>query len=268
MAFPRIPPCQSIGLSALLAALLLAAPHPAVQADTVSLNPVADATLIETEPDNSLGGHGFFNAGTTGIGTQNRGLIRFDLSSVIPPGSIIESASVHLTVVFIPSSQVELSLFGLHRVLQPWGEGNNVPATITLPGLGAPADLNDATWNDRFFGAGQPWSQPGGQEGVDYVGNVSSVEFIETEDTYLFDATPRLISDVQSWVDNPAANHGWMLITFSEDTRYTARRWGSREDPFDPPLLTVTFTPVPEPSTLALAGLGVLAFLLWKRFPA
>jgi hypothetical protein len=51
-----------------------------------------------------------------------------------------------------------------------------------------------------------------------------------------------------------------MLISQSEDTAFTARRFNSREEPFgDVPTLTVDYEVVLEPGTLALWGLGLIA---------
>lgn len=235
--------------------------------ETVELKSVADTTLIQTAPNNNHGATTFFNAGTTGMGTLNRGLIRFDLAGVIPTDAVIQSAYLNLTVVFVPAAQLELALFGIHRVLAPWGEGDKVPESANSPGLGAPATGHEATWNNRFHDTQESWSVPGGQSGVDFVSNASSVEFIETEGTYRFDTTPRLNNDVQGWVANPQSNFGWMLVTFSEDVRYTARRFGSREDPDYAPTLTVTYQVVPEPGTVGLfvLGLGGLVYLQRHR---
>ena len=58
---------------------------------------------------------------------------------------------------------------------------------------------------------------------------------------YTFPSTASLVADVQSWIDSPDSNHGWILISQSEDVSRTARRFGSRESS-SPPVLTVEFT--------------------------
>jgi hypothetical protein len=231
---------------------------------SVQLRPVADTTLIETEPGNNLGGASFVNAGTTGISTLNHGLVQFDFTSAIPRDAVILAASLQLEVVFAPSRDIEFDLFGLHRVLTPWGEGDKVADNPNSPGLGAPASLNEATWSHRFAGTADTWAAPGGLAGVDYVPAASSVEFIEGEGNYLFDTSFRMTGDVQSWIDDPASNNGWMLIGFTGDLRYTARRFGAREDSEFAPLLTVTFQVIPEPSPLLIGTLGLAAMCLWR----
>src|ERR1051325_6247680 len=62
-----------------------------LRAESISLQPIADTTLIESAPGDNLSGATFFNAGTAASGKRNRGLVLFDISS-IPDGSTITSA--------------------------------------------------------------------------------------------------------------------------------------------------------------------------------
>jgi len=226
-----------------------------VLGDEVVLTPSADTTLIEVAPNNNLGGQNYFNSGTTQNGTRNRGLLQFDLSQ-IPQNAAISSVDLYLEVVHVPSCGNAPSDFGLHPVLAPWGEGNK--STTLSPGQGAPATAGEATWNDRFALMAQPWSVPGGAPGVDYAAAASSDQYIYGPDQYQFASRPQLVADVQGWLNNPKSNFGWMLITESEDTRFTARRFGSREDPNNAPLLDVQYVLVPEPRTFMLWGAGAL----------
>ena len=113
-----------------------------LKADSLTLLPTADTTLIEAAPDNNLGAQTYFNAGTTERLTRNRALLKFDLSS-IPARSILRSASLTLQVVHEPNNGFNSSEMELHRVLRPWGEGDK--SATTSPGLGAPAGTNEAT---------------------------------------------------------------------------------------------------------------------------
>ena len=235
-------------------------------ADEVILTPVADATLIERAPNNSSGGAGFFNAGTTQVGTRNRALLQFDFSS-IPSDASISSVTLELRVVRDPGCGIENSAFGLYRVLQPWGEGVNVPVD-NAGGLGAPARPNDATWNSRFAGTSQSWAAPGGAPGIDYNAQPSSSAqiFDVGQSPYQFESTLDTVADVQRWLLNPGTNFGWMLISQSEESPFTARRFASREDPLgNSPTLVVDYELVPEPGTFALWGMG-LASLAFYRF--
>ena len=90
--------------AAQLGALFLAAicVCPRASADSITLFPVADTTLISTVPDNNNGGQPFFNAGITQNGTTNHGVLRFDLAGQIPPGAKILSADLVVEVTRQP----------------------------------------------------------------------------------------------------------------------------------------------------------------------
>jgi hypothetical protein len=70
----------------------------------------------------------------------------------------------------------------------------------------------------------------------------SSFQQIEDPDhsPYRFNTTPEMVADVQAWVSNPETNFGWMLIG-NDNLIFTARRFGSREDPDALPLLEISY---------------------------
>src|SRR5436190_3400612 len=88
-----------------------------IRAESVILTPVADTTLIETEPGNNLGGAAIVNSGTTQNFTRNRGLFRFDISGQIPLGSRITKVDFVVEVTGQPKEEQWSSSFGLHRLL-------------------------------------------------------------------------------------------------------------------------------------------------------
>lgn len=241
----------------LLMAALLGLAATALAAESITLNSGADATLFEVSPENSAGGAAFFNSGTTQNRTRNRALLWFDIASALPPGAQITGVDLRLEVLRRPVDGFEVSFFGLHRMLSPWGEGNTIP--INNPGgLGAPAAPGDATWLHRLASS-ESWAEPGGAAGTDYSSVISSAAFVYGVGTYHFEGTQDMIDDLQSWLEQPQSNFGWMLRCQDEDLPFTARRFGSREDPENAPLLTIEFMVVPEPGTLALAGIGLAA---------
>ena len=228
-------------------------------ADSVVVTPSADASLMQVSPNNSAGGSPFFLSGTTQNRTMNRALLQFDIASAIPAGSQITAVGLQLEVTRQPADGFEASLFGLHRMLRSWGEGGTI-VTENPGGLGAPASPGDATWTDRFA-FDTPWLMPGGAAGTDFAETFSSSTLIYGVDVYNFEGTLDMIADVQSWLDNPGTNYGWMLKTQSEDLPFTARRFASREDPNGAgPLLFIDYQVVPEPATCALLMVGAIAF--------
>ncbi len=227
-----------------------------LSADTVTLRPVADATLFEASPNNNLGDDGTFMAGLRPKGGRSRGLLRFDLTR-LPANIVINSAALTLTVTTTPPispafpNPAPSSTFDLHRVTQAWVEGNK-PSSYG----GMPASLGEVTWNSALTSETR-WQNPGG----DFVPTVTASHFIAGNGSYTFSSTPNLMSDVQTWHDNPASNFGWILMSESEGVSRTVRRFASRESGSQGPSLVVNFTVVPEPGTLALWGMAA-AFLL------
>jgi hypothetical protein len=80
---------------------------------------------------------------------------------------------------------------------------------------------------------------------------------------FAWTATPLMLADVQTWLNNPLSNHGW-LLQGSESPAQTGRIFYSREatNPEFAPQLTVTFTPVPEPSAVFLAAIAIVGLAM------
>lgn len=228
-------------------------------ADSIVLTPSADTTLHEYFPENNLGAQIHFNSGTTQNGPRTRGLMAFDVAGALPSGAIINSVALTLEVVGQPVDGDAPSNFGLHRMLLGWGEGMG---SGNPPFLGRPALPGEANWNYRFADTAMTWASPGGLAGVDFAAQFSSDTFVYgiNFSPYGFDTTQRLVDDVQLWLDQPGRNFGWMLLSQAENEVFSARRFGSREDPFRAPRLMIDFTPVPEPGVWAL---GLLASGAW-----
>ena len=54
-----------------------------------------------------------------------------------------------------------------------------------------------------------------------------------------------MVADVQSWLDNPASNFGWLVLGDETDHRTTAKRFDTRESA-SPPMLTIQYIPGPR----------------------
>lgn len=258
----RTPASRSVLLGLVLLLLLLACGAAAL-ADEVTLEPAADATLYEDASGDAANGAGdYLFAGMTAEPTVRRALLRFDLTS-IPPGSIVDSVELTLTM---SRSIVGEENVALHRATTAWSEG---PSDALGPeGVGAPAQAGDVTWlhtdYDTTF-----WTTPGG----DFEPTASAARGVANVGTYTWGSTPGLVADVQSWVDGTRPNHGWMLVGY-EASAPTAKRFDSRENP-DPgsrPALRVVFTPaggtladIPLLDPRALAALALLLALAGAR---
>lgn len=232
-------------LKPLMAAVSLASLGAAAWAsEQVVLTPIRDNTLIQSDTAASLGAATAFYAGRVGTndgGTFRRAVFMFDLASAVPAGSTVTSATVTLRCNRVPAGSAPQSI-SLHRLLQAWGEGSS----NSFGGSGAPATAGDATWVNRFH-PGSPWSAPGGS----FVASASAARTVAGVGTYEWSSTPALVADVQAWVDDPASNHGWVLIG-NESTLQSVRRFDSRESLASlRPRLTVVFErPASNPADL------------------
>jgi hypothetical protein len=229
-------------------------------AATIDINPIKDNTLYENVPadgdrSNALGNH--FFAGETAMGEIRRGVLAFDIAGSIPAGSTITGVSLSMNMSKTPldtNRTVEL-----HVLLADWGEGtSHAPGE---EGDGAPATTNDATWRHRFFDT-IFWTIQGG----DFSGTVSASQSVGAIGQYTW-SSAQMVADVQSWLDNPASNFGWLVLGDESDVA-TAKRFDTRESA-SPPVLTIqytaptptptptpTVTPTPTPSGITLSAHG------------
>ncbi len=236
----------------------------AASADVLHLTAVRDNTLWNDAAGAISNGSGpvmiVGRSGGTSTAPIRRGLVRFDLAAALPAGSVIHSAQL---VLANPSGNVGPRNVRVHRVLADWGEG----ASNTASGQGAPAQPGDATWLQRFY-PGSPWSTAGG----DFSSTVSTVLAVDQLGLHTWPSTPQAVSDVQSWLDAPATNFGWLLKLDAENVSQTTKVFGTREslDPAEWPTLIVDFTP-PVVGTYCVARVsssGCAPAIGWSGYPS
>lgn len=251
----RIPATSRRACALAAASLLMCA---AAVADTITLNPVADNTLIQ-DPAGAYSAGASYNVysgriGTNGGTTFRRALIRFDLSA-IPSGSTVTSVQLRM---YMSQGQGGTRSHALHRMSASWGEAGS----FSFGGAGAPAQAGDATWIHRSW-PGTPWVTPGG----DFAATPSATQNVSGIAWYTWGSTASLVSDVQAWVNAPSQNFGWMLRG-DESQQQTSKRFDSRQsaNPNTKPQLIVTFTPpVSNPADIngdgAVNGLDLTVLL-------
>lgn len=227
-------------------------------AETISIEPARDNTLYENSSGTVSNGQGeYLFAGRTGQGSNSirRGLLYFDVAGNIPAGATIDGVSLALTLSRTISGPQRV---GLYPVSSAWGEGASDAAG--QEGTGAVAAPGDATWVYSFFDD-TLWTSPGG----DFVAVSSAEQSVAGLGTYTWGSTPEMIADVQSWLESPTNNYGWMLLG-DESQGATAKRFNSREYPTvtSRPRLTVEFTPIPEPASLTILFIGASGLALWR----
>lgn len=203
-------------------------------------------------------------SGTNQQFSHSRALIRFDLSA-LPAGAVVTGVQMSLWVTRRPDPDQHGgptdSDFSLYRMLVSWGEGTGSNAT------GSSALAGNATWNERHFGSAS-WGSPGALIGVDYANSASATKAVGDVGDYVWGSTSGLVDDVKAWQQNPAENFGFILISQSENSLGSGRRFGSKEQPggsTPPALLIVTYTVVPEPAVAGLATAGMLAVSFMRR---
>jgi hypothetical protein len=217
-----------------------------VNAATISIMPSKDNTLYQYVPadgDRSNGAGFHFFAGENAMGELRRGVLAFDVAGRIPAGSTITAVSLSMNMSMTPAGARTVEL---HKLLADWGEGtSHAPSG---EGDGAPATPNDATWRHRFFDT-IFWTTQGG----DFSATVSASQSVGGIGQYTW-SSAQMVADVQSWLDNPASNFGWLVLG-DESAAATAKRFDTRESA-SPPVLTIEFilgprvlpTPRPHPT--------------------
>ena len=225
-----------------IATALGAVGESSASAGTINIMPSKDNTLYEYVPaegDRSNGAGFHLFAGKNGAGEVRRGVLAFDIVGAIPPGSAITVVSLSMNMSMTPAGPLTVEL---HKLLADWGEG-----TSHAPmgeGDGAPATPNDATWRHRFFDS-VFWTTQGG----DFSATVSASQSVGGTGHYTW-SSAQMVMDVQSWLDNPASNFGWLVLG-NEAATATSKRFDTRESA-SPPILTIEFraalSPKPRPA--------------------
>jgi len=212
------------------------------------------ATLISQE-DNTIysesgslsDARGYLYAGRTGnYGPYiRRALIGFNVSASLPAGAQVQSAKLKLQLNKIGPSGAGTQL-ALHKLTETWGEGTSQNLS---GGTGAAATINDATWTQRFFNI-LAWSSPGG-----VFAPSASATAVAAFGPVTFNTNAQMVSDVQSWLNTPANNAGWILrgdeVTDESACRFDSRNLGSVVPELEVSYLAVTLEPTPFENWLA-----------------
>lgn len=212
-------------------------------ADTWIASGVAVTDNTSDETDANYEGNTSLKVEDDPSQSDGQGLIRFDSifgggPNQIALGSTITSATLSMTTDTTSNANVPSSP-SLHEMLISWDAG-----TVTWD-----------TYDTSALGVG------GGMlAGVEYTGTAvdGGGENLANGQVGTWDVT----SSLQAWSAG-GTNNGWAFIG------NTNNGWDARTSEFatagSRPLLTIEFTPVPEPTTTALLGLGGLALIFRRR---
>jgi len=187
-----------------------------------------DAMIFEGAPDKNHGASTACRVSADdppGQKKQRCTLLKWDLAS-IPPGSVVQSAS--LTLVGTDRSYA----FDLFEMKRPWVE-------------------RQVTWNESA--QGKPWETPGAKGRQD-CGSVSlgQVKFKTANTSAAFELNAAAVAAVQSWVDDPSTNFGFMIAGDKKDDLDFASR--EHVSAASRPKLTVVFSKGTGTAAKAAAG--------------
>lgn len=234
-----------VNLSLVATAIVTSVSFTAAQS-TATIVSNKDTTLYEDAAGALAngGGSGMF-CGRVGMGGGfgiRRTMIQWDVAGSVPAGSTILSASLDMWVdqssAFLPVTTEA------HRITADWSEGNNVAPSGQ--GAGGPASAGESTWLHSNFPS-QFWATPGGDFGpTSFTFDLPGIA------AFVTDSNASIVADVQSMLDNPAANYGWLLKT-AEVLTSNARKMNTREAAAFQPKLVITYL---APGEVANYGVG------------
>ncbi len=157
----------------------------------------------------------------------------FDVAGAIPEGATVNRVTLTLNM---SKTQADAQEIGLHRLLSDWGEGAS--DTFGNEGGGIAAAAGDATWVHTVFDT-EEWEMQGG----DFSSQAAAAQQISGVGQYTWGSTDGMVADVQSWLEEPSTNFGWLLMG-NEAANQTTKRFDSRDNGTEGkrPVLTVEFT--------------------------
>jgi hypothetical protein len=185
---------------------------------TVQLSAGQDTTIYNVATGDLSNGAGEYLVvgGAEGFAASRRGLLSFDVASAgIPDGATILDAVLTLNLAESVGAATTVSL---HSVSKAWGESTSDASGNEFEGV--PAGVRDATWLFSLFDS-TAWVSAGG----DFRAESASLTVDGLGAWQWYGAG--VVSDVQSWLDNPASNFGWMLK--SSETSGTIKGFVSRD---------------------------------------
>jgi hypothetical protein len=193
-------------------------------------------------------------------GSPRRDLLRFNITSLAGKFSSIDSVTLRMYLNWNePTSNYLLYLNKLSEANADWIEG--------IHGSGT-AGLGEVCWNNRKYSSIN-WAGSAGAStaGVDYVGGTVAVRSL-TGDELQYSAIDFNFTDV-SFIDDWAAGNNPGLIARAQYENIGRTSFFTREFQLGDyaPELIINFTPIPEPSSFALFGVGMLCLLgcFWRR---
>ena len=157
----------------------------------------------------------------------------FDVAGSIPAGATVNRVTLTLNM---SRTVADVQDIELRRLLADWGEGAS--ASGGNEGSGIAAAAGDATWVHTIFDT-EEWEILGG----DFSSQAAATQQVGGVGQYTWASTEEMVANVQSWLEDPSTNFGWLLLGNEAATR-TTKRFDSRENGTEAkrPVLTVEYT--------------------------
>ncbi|MAG58244.1 MAG: hypothetical protein CMJ83_18310 [Planctomycetes bacterium] len=215
---------------------------------TVTVPVLKDATLHDDLNGAIANGSGqYFFAGKTNGGVIRRAVIAFDVATVVPAGATITAATFSARCSKTTAGPVNMSL---QVLTSDWNEGPSNP--FGNEGGGTLAMVGDTTWL-HTNNPGMFWAVAGG----DFVAGSSATTSVGGAGIVYTWTSPGVIADVQSWLDLPALNFGWLMKGPETAPLGTAKRFDSVQSPFaaNRPSLQITYL-TGTPASVSVTGTG------------
>ncbi|HEY7374896.1 MAG TPA: DNRLRE domain-containing protein [Polyangia bacterium] len=207
-----------------------------------TLAATADTFINSAFPDNNNGTSPSIYTGMNGQGGLMRGLVRFTMPPELQ-GRVTVSA-VTMTMVtrglgMTDSNPPTAATAALRATAVAWSEGTGFGDGQAANTVGQACGATGATWNQPNCTGGTAWS--GGTPTA--AASASAAVPAALEAAVVWDSATAgnagMIADVQSWIDTPAGNQGW-LITSSTEGATGAQRFYAHEGSDKGPSLVVT----------------------------
>ncbi len=188
---------------------------------------VQDAWINQWSPDEANGTSNVFRLRP---GDVNRGLVRFDLTDILPDDIQITSADLYL-----------------------YDNADGPDMTVAFHPLTRSWDEDTVTYNQAA--SGQPWAQPGGDFDAASVGSLS----LTGSDPGFVKIS--ILDSVRSWVAAPTSNFG-LLLNVSQASYNSARTLQASEfwDQNQRPKLKIIYEPIPPTPTPSLGDVSGVVY--------
>jgi hypothetical protein len=218
------------------------------QANVTTVPCSADTTLYQDATGSLANGAGnSLFAGVIQSGLARRTLVKFDVAAAVPAGARVFAVELRMNITqSVVAAPVTMTL---HRVSIDWSEGTADAGG--LQGQGTAAGPGDTTWLHRNYPS-LLWTAPGG----DYDSLPHGSAATPQTGPVSWQATSAMAADVQSWLDAPPGNFGWLVRT-DELVPQQIRRFDSRSSAnvAGRPVLVVSWL-VPGTATAVGTGCG------------